>query len=439
VSVNMESIIKNPEMEKYRQSFEPGQVIFWEGDDSSDLHILVSGELNVLKGDKVIAYMNEPGTIFGEMSFLLGGKRTATIKALGRVVVFSVPQEDIQALRKQYPDMTEEISRHLAERLDHASQVVYGLREFSDQLPDAVVLTDHDGRIISMNKSAKNLYGRDFSQLQGKPLANLSADPNALHGFKEAVQGGKEVREQVVPIVHPQKGRRWVSLSMNSLFDARHNFKGLLALGRDVTASHRTKKSFQRTLLFLVPLLLGFGGYVTFDAMEIHLFGPGSRQIELQKHELQTTLAKDFFMLKAQLLDFFEPPDQEETRKKLEKLNTIQDKATMPYTAIILLDRDKRVFDAVKIKGRGDAESMIGNTYARLNFEGRPESIHKVLSGYRREVGQPSSYKVVEMAFEVKHNDQTLGWIVFKMDMDMLKKVFKLDEEGLKEFVFREP
>lgn len=437
--VRMESIINNPQMEKYRRSFEPGQVIFWEGDDSSDLHILISGEVNVLKGDKVIAHMDEPGTIFGEMSFLLGGKRTATIKALGKVDALTVPQEDIKALREQYPDMTEEISRHLAERLDHASQVVYGLREFSDQLPDAVVLTDHNGRIISMNKAAKKLYGRNFSQLQGKHLAELFADPDALHGFKQAAQSGKEVREQVLPITHPQKGRRWLSLSMNSLFDARHNFKGLLALGRDVTASHKTKKSFQRTLLVLVPLLLGFVSYIALDALDIHFFQQNGQQAELQKHELQTQLAKDFFMLKAQLMDFFDPPDEAGTRTKLRKFVDMQDKAAMPYSAIILLDRNKRVFDAVIIKGGDDAQSMIGNTYARLKFQGDPESLHKVLNVYRREMGQSSSYNVLEMAFEVKHNDQSLGWIVFTMDMDMLDKVFKLDKEALEEFVFQEP
>lgn len=439
VRVDMESILKNPEMEKYRQVYEPGQVIFWEGDNSSDLHILVSGQVNVLKGEKVIAQMDEPGTIFGEMSFLLGGKRTATIQAQGRVEVFSVPQEDIKALRQQYPQMTDEISRHLAERLDRASQVVYGLRQFSDQIPDAVVLTDQDCRVISMNRSARNLYGRDFSELQGKHLADLFDDPDALKGFNEVVKSGEQVRERVLPIRHPQKGRRWLSVSINSLFDARQNFKGLLALGRDVTASHKTKKSFQRTLLFLIPLLLGFGGYIVLDAMGIQVLGPSTRQMALQKHELQTLLAKDFFMLKAQLLDHFDPPDYKVTHAKLKKLASIQDKAKVPYTAIILLDKNKRVFDAVNIKGRVDAENMIGNTYSHLNFQGSLDSLHKVLSVYRRERGQPSSYNVLEMAFEVKRNGQTLGWIVFKMDMKMLKKVFKVGEKGLKEFVFQEP
>lgn len=439
VWASMESIINNPEMQKYRRSFEAGQAIFWEGDDSTDLHILISGELNVLKGDKVIAHMDVPGTIFGEMSFLLGGKRTATIKTLGKSEVLTVPQEDIKLLRQQYPDITGEISRLLAERLDHASQVVYGLRQFCDQLPDAVVLTDDEDRIISMNQAAKSLYGYGFSQLQGKRLEEIYEDPQAFLAFEKAARSGKEVRERALAINHPQKGRRWVSLSMNSLYDARKNFKGLLALGRDVTSSRNTKKRFQRTLLLMVPAMLIFGGYITMQALDFSLPGRESAQVEARKNELQTRLAKDFFMLKAQLLDYYDPSDQAATHAKLQKFLTLQDKKTMPYSAIILLDQDKRVFDAVTIKGQNDAASMIGNTYARLNFEGRPDSLHKVLNVYRREVGQPSSHRVLEMAFEVKRKGQTLGWIVFQMDMDLLKKHKQLNEAALKNFRFQEP
>jgi CRP/FNR family cyclic AMP-dependent transcriptional regulator len=435
----MESIINNPEMNRYHRSYEPGHIIFWEGDDTSELHILISGELNVLKGDKVIAHMDVPGTIFGEMSFLLGGKRTASVKTLSKTEVLAIPQKDLANLRKQYPDISEEITRLLAERLDHASQVVYGLRQFCDQLPDAVMLTDQEGRIISMNRAANNLYGHDFSQLHGQRLENIYEDPQSLLAYEDAAQAGKEVREKVLAINHPQKGRRWVSLSMNSLYDARNNFKGLLALGRDVTSSRNTKKRFQRTLLLVVPAMLLFGGYITLQALDISPWGPKSIQVEAQKHELETRLAKDFFMLKAQLLDYYDPIDQTATHAKLKKFIAMQDKKTVPYRAIILLDPDKRVFDAVTVKGNTDATNMIGSTYARLNFEGRSDSLHKVLSVYRREVGQPYSYRVLEIAFEVKRKGEILGWIVFQMDMDLLKRKKQLDEESLKNFKFQEP
>jgi hypothetical protein len=270
-------------------------------------------------------------------------------------------------------------------------------------------------------------------------LAELYEEPGAFSDLAKSARQGKEVREQVLAINHPQKGKRWVSLSMNTLYDARQNFKGLLTLGRDVTSSRNTKRRFRQTLLVMIPALLLFGGYIALQAMDSPWLGKAAVLAGSQKHELQTLLAKDFFMLKAQLLDSAGPPDKEAIHAKLQKFVAMQDTKTLPYSAIILLDDEKRVYDALTIKGKGDAASMIGSTYARLNFLGRPDSLHKVLNVYRRDVGQGSSYRVVEMAFEVKRGGKTLGWIVFQMDMDMLEKAFELDEDALKEFVFREP
>ena len=67
----LEKIINNPELLQYMVSFEAGQIIFTEGDESEDLFILISGELEILKGNKKISEINRPGELFGEMSVLL--------------------------------------------------------------------------------------------------------------------------------------------------------------------------------------------------------------------------------------------------------------------------------------------------------------------------------------------------------------------------------
>ncbi|KMY66092.1 hypothetical protein AAU61_19280 [Desulfocarbo indianensis] len=435
----MKKIIDNPELQKYRQRFDPGQAIFWEGEESRDLFILVSGELNVLKGDKVIAHIDEPGTIFGELSFLLGGRRTATIKALGVAEVLAIPHEELKSLHQQFPGMAEEISRVLAERLDQASQVVYGLREFCDQLPDAVVLSDDEGRIISLNRAAVELYGRDYAHLRGTLLEELYEDANVFKELSEAARTGRPVRETTLAINHPLKGRRWISLSMNSLLDGRKNFQGFLTLGRDITASHKSRQRFQRIFWVLLPVFLLLGGYAILDVLDVSFLAKDGVTIASQKHEVQNLLAKDFFMLKSLLKDQFRPANREASHPLLLKFQALQDKKTSPYQAVILLDRNKRVFDAVIIKGRGDAESMLGNTYSRIEFQGRADSLHRVLSGYRRDAGQASSYRAVEMAFKVKQGEAVIGWIVFQMDMEMLNQQTNLDEEALKGFLFVEP
>ena len=91
----MLDIINNPELGKCIETYRPGDSLFLEGDDSCDLFILVSGRLEVLKDDKKISEIIEPGSLVGEMSFLLGGKRTATVKAVGEVQAIQIPCEKI--------------------------------------------------------------------------------------------------------------------------------------------------------------------------------------------------------------------------------------------------------------------------------------------------------------------------------------------------------
>ena len=89
----IDEIINNPDLNKYLNSFESGQTIFLEGDDSQDLFILVSGQVDVIKGKEKISEITGAGALFGEMSFLLGARRTATIKARDEVKTIRIPKE----------------------------------------------------------------------------------------------------------------------------------------------------------------------------------------------------------------------------------------------------------------------------------------------------------------------------------------------------------
>ena len=83
----LDEIIHNKDLERYLKTYQKGDPLFLEGDESQDLYFLVSGHLEVLKGDKKIAEITELGALFGELSFLLGAKRTATVQAENEVRV----------------------------------------------------------------------------------------------------------------------------------------------------------------------------------------------------------------------------------------------------------------------------------------------------------------------------------------------------------------
>ena len=55
----LEEIINDPAMEKYLFTFRKGEILCMEGDASKDLYILVSGKVEILKGQQRIAEIAE--------------------------------------------------------------------------------------------------------------------------------------------------------------------------------------------------------------------------------------------------------------------------------------------------------------------------------------------------------------------------------------------
>jgi CRP-like cAMP-binding protein len=61
-----------------------GSVILEECQTTGRVYVLVEGHVEVLRGGTQIAVLDEPGSLIGEMSVLLGVPHTATARALER-------------------------------------------------------------------------------------------------------------------------------------------------------------------------------------------------------------------------------------------------------------------------------------------------------------------------------------------------------------------
>jgi PAS domain S-box-containing protein len=435
----LDEIINNPDLDKHLKSYRRGHIILLEGDDSQDLYILVSGELEILRGNKKISEIGETGALFGDMSFLLRSKRTATVKAKTDVKALCIPKEEITSFLREYPDVAREIAKLLAKRLDETSQIVHGLKEFCDQLPDAVLLTDRDGRIFSWNMAAENLYGRNWDQMHHQSIEDIYEDPHVYGDFRDDVGARYSVREKILTIRHPEKGIRFVSTSTTLLYDGHHNFQGILSLARDVTDVKKLEKKYRRARHWLVPSFILLALLVTAAFFGYPYFAKGYRSTDVKKQELRNQLAKDYFFLRSLLADDFLADNRLKTSQLMKAFFDIQDTSTMPYTGLVLLNEDKEVFDVYSIIMGADASEMVGSSYALVDFEGSERSLHKVLTIYRTNKDHPMGYKGIEIAFEVKKDNQALGWLIFQLDTDVLGKEYGLDEEGLKKFQFRAP
>ncbi|MBW2016265.1 MAG: cyclic nucleotide-binding domain-containing protein [Deltaproteobacteria bacterium] len=434
----LDEVVNHPALEKYITHYQAGHIIFLEGDDAQDLYILVSGELEIIKGNMKINEIKEKGALFGEMSFLLDSKRTATARARDDVTVICIPREEITQFLRDFPDAAETITKALARRLNETSQILFGLKEFCDQLPDAVILTDRDGKILTWNSAAEKLYGRDWTQMQNRNVEEIYEEPHAYRDFLEEVESRYSVREKILKVRHPEMGIRYVSTSTTLLYDGQHDCQGVLSLGRDVTSVKKLERRYQRARNLILPplillVLIGAGLFFGYPYLV-----DTQKTVDLKKSSLRDQIARDLLLLKSLLAEPMINGDREKTTAVMKEFFQIQSERS-PYVGLVLLDPRKRVFDAYSPEKDFQASRMRGNSYAGIEFQGDDNSLHRVLVVYRVSKEHPMGRKGLELAFELTKEGRFLGWLVFQMDVELLKKNYGVDEEGLRNFRFKKP
>ena len=434
----LENIINNPELLQYMVSFEAGQIIFTEGDESQDLFILVSGEVELLKGNKMISEAKKPGDLFGEMAILLGGKRNATARAVNNVKALKIDKENLAAFFDRSPEIASDITRMLARRLDETSQILYGLKEFCDRLPDAVTVTDSEEKILTWNIVAEKMYGRSWHDMHDKSIKEMYEEPEEYTGYIEEVKSKYSVREKILRIRHPEKGIRYISTSTTVLYDGHHNYQGLLSIGRDVTHFREMEQHYRSVRKKIIPLILVFIFLIPIIFFSYKYSIKNEVDITLSaRKEFRNQLGKDFVLLKSLLINHFKKKDRLETHSLLKQFVAIQDISEVPYTGIILLDKNKNVFDYLDIKGDGPDESqIIGSSYSGIDFKGSNRSLDRVLTVYRADKSHPMGEKGIEVAFECENNSVMEGWIVFQLDPVELKQKYGITEDELLKFRF---
>jgi len=92
-----------------REHFEPGQVVFREGDRGDWLYVIVDGEVEVLKtiperGEACLRTLG-PGECFGEIALVSDRPRSATVRSLTNVNLLAVDREAFQALFSHLPPL----------------------------------------------------------------------------------------------------------------------------------------------------------------------------------------------------------------------------------------------------------------------------------------------------------------------------------------------
>jgi CRP-like cAMP-binding protein len=95
--------------------FAEGQVVVKEGGYSNHFYAIEDGTAKVERGGEHIADLG-PGDVFGEQGLLEKQERSATVTATSRLRVIKIEHWELSRMRKEMPEVVEELQRKVAER-----------------------------------------------------------------------------------------------------------------------------------------------------------------------------------------------------------------------------------------------------------------------------------------------------------------------------------
>lgn len=113
--------------------FDPGQVIFREGDPADCMYVLLTGEVELTKrgehGKTMLRTVNQVNDFFGEMALIDGKPRSATATAITMTVLVSVDGATFENLLLTNGKFAVKIIKVLSERIRSANLQIQELAD----------------------------------------------------------------------------------------------------------------------------------------------------------------------------------------------------------------------------------------------------------------------------------------------------------------------
>jgi CRP-like cAMP-binding protein len=108
------------------RSFEAGEVVFREGDDSDTCYVVRSGHARAVRshtdGRTIALASFGPGDIFGELAMFDDEKRSATVEAVDPLEAVALLGSDMHRLVRRHPDIAAKLLTALTRRLRAANE-----------------------------------------------------------------------------------------------------------------------------------------------------------------------------------------------------------------------------------------------------------------------------------------------------------------------------
>jgi len=116
-----EDDIRQVEASLVRRNYSGGQTLFHMGDEGGNMYIIHRGRVKVTipssRGEEVILTILGPGEIIGELSFIDGKPRSATVQTIEDTEVYTLRRKDFLNLMRDRFEVVQHVLEILAQRL----------------------------------------------------------------------------------------------------------------------------------------------------------------------------------------------------------------------------------------------------------------------------------------------------------------------------------
>jgi len=126
---------------RFGRSFQPGEVIYREGEPGTEAYLLEEGRVRLIKkvrGAERSLMVLKPGDLFGESALLPGAERSSTAVALSSGLALAIDQGTLQNLLQHNAAIAARVVKQLVRRL----------RDAEDQL-ELMMLTDVQSKVVA--------------------------------------------------------------------------------------------------------------------------------------------------------------------------------------------------------------------------------------------------------------------------------------------------
>jgi CRP-like cAMP-binding protein len=164
------------------RTFEPGQIVFREGDASETCYVVRAGRARAVRehpdGRTITLATFGPGDIFGELAMFEDERRSATVEAVQRTSVVAVLGPDMRRLMVEHPEISIRLVVALGRRLRETNERLAKQSFQTVQSRVAVVLGELVAQAVAAGAAEKEVLltatQADLAKLAGSSRESAS-------------------------------------------------------------------------------------------------------------------------------------------------------------------------------------------------------------------------------------------------------------------------